>query len=106
MTASRSACRGRTGARARTSTRQPGCGRPHRAAPRSTKTTSPGRASSGTASGRPSTVNELTEEIFVATDAAQADDPEEQVLHGVDAQTHGEVNPQGHPHVGEGDVHT
>ena len=47
----------------------------------------------------------LDEEILVATDEAQADDPEAQVLHGVDAQTHGEINPQGHPHVGEGDVH-
>ncbi len=45
----------------------------------------------------------LAEDILVATDEAQADDPEEQVLHGVDAQTHGEIDPQGHPHIGEGE---
>ena len=31
------------------------------------------------------------------TSDQQADDPEEQVLLGVDAQTHGNIDPHGHP---------
>jgi NADH-quinone oxidoreductase subunit I len=46
----------------------------------------------------------LDDEILEATHEGQADDPEEQVLHGVDAQTHGDINPQGHPHVGDGEA--
>ena len=36
-------------------------------------------------------------DVPAVTSDQQADDPEEQVGLGVDAQTHGHIDPQGHP---------